>query len=198
MSQALHIGFEPIEYDPARQFLRSAPHMLDIDDLVAAFVHVLAHEGGTAHRCSAIDCDAQPILLIEAPPGADNVLRNDPIVTFSIEMYDDESLIVAVATPEPPDRDRKARLHTLTVVYATHLLTLIEAQDDKLRTGLLTDIERHCLRLMLTGSSYLDIGEELDLSAPAVGIYLRRAAARLGTLSVAEAGAIAAARGLLN
>jgi len=62
----------------------------------------------------------------------------------------------------------------------------------------LTPREITCLKYRLTGRSMLDIGIDLDCSAPAIEMYLLRAARKLGVASEAQAAARAAAMGLLS
>lgn len=198
MSQLLHSGFDEIAHEPAPAFLGMAPDILDIDELVEAFGVALARENATGHCCMAIDADGRQVVLTQSDDGGRPTTDRDFAVTFSMDMPDDEPLILTITSAEPPDRHRLARLHLLAVVYANHVVTLIEARDDALPVGSLTPIERHCLQLVLAGLSYLDIGDELQRSAPAVGVYLRRAAARLRAGSVREACVIAMDQGFLD
>jgi len=198
MSQLLHSGFDEITQEAARAFLRMAPDMLHIDELVEAFGVALAQENAIGHCCMAIDADGGQVVLTESHHAGRAAMDRDSSVTFSMDVADDQPLILTIISPEAPDRHRLARLHLLAVVYTNHLVTLIEAEDDVLPVDCVTRVERHCLQLALGGLSYLDIGEQIDRSAPAVGVYLRRAAARLHANSVREACAIAMDRGLLD
>ncbi len=191
MSQALHSGFDQITDNSVRGFSRAASMALDLDKLIVAFGDALAQEQATGHRCFAVDGNGERILLSQSRTTRHGLRKDVFTITFSVEMPDDEPLIVEVDCPEAPDRHRRARLHVLAVAYATHAAILIEAQDDDSRTGSPTPTERLCLLSLVDGLSYLDIAERLNVSAPAIGVYLRRAAARFGVASVREACAIA-------
>lgn len=201
MSQALHSGFDRMERDPPRSFPSMAPDILDIDALVGAFADALVQERATGHCCTILDQHGRPVVLTHSQQASTMIGKSDSFVTFNIDMHDDQPLVVTISSPEPPDRLRRARLHALAVVFAAHAVPLIEAQEDgadAVPAGSLTPVERHCLRLLVGGLSYLDIGDQLDISASAVGVYLRRGAARLGVSSALEACTIALGRGLLT
>lgn len=198
MAQLLHSGFDEGARDCARAFLRLAPEMLDIDALIDAFGAALGQEQATGHCCTATDGDAQQVVLSQSGDAGCALAGQGHCVTFPIDLPDDDSLSVTIFCSAPPDRHRLARLHLLAVVYANHVATLMEAGDEDALTGALTPVERHCLQLALAGLSHMDIGEQLDRSAPAVGIHLRRAAARLNAGSVREACTIALDRGMLH
>ncbi|MCE7797100.1 helix-turn-helix transcriptional regulator [Sphingobium sufflavum] len=197
MSQALHSGFDRIAPDPAGTFVRVAPLLLDLPALVAAFDAALALEDARGHRCFVLDGDER-LPLTQSPDRIVGEAASD--TTFRIAAPDGETLLLIIDCAESPDRSRRARLHLLATVYAAHVVPLIEVEetDGPTQDDALTARERECLRLLLTGLSHLDIGDALDLSAPAVGIHLRRAAARLGAGSPLDACAIALARGLLT
>ena len=107
--------------------------------------------------------------------------------------------MVRLAAKAPVNRQRRARLHLLATLYALHVLPLLEAaEDDQRANETLTQLEHDCLSLAISGTSGLDIGERVELSAPAVGILLRRAAGRLGAGSFTEAATMALAGNLIS
>jgi DNA-binding CsgD family transcriptional regulator len=201
MSQLLHSGFDETARDAARAFLRMAPDMLYLGELVEAFGAALAQENAIGHCCMATDAEGRPVVLTRSDDAVHATPDRDGSVTFSIAMPDDEPLTLTIVSPEPSDRHRLARLHLLATFYAHHVVPLIEADDEEKEArpfGSLSPVERQCLQLACAGLSHLDIGEQLDCSVPAVGIYLRRAAARLHARSAREACVIAMDRGLLD
>jgi DNA-binding CsgD family transcriptional regulator len=196
MAQALHSGFERIEHDRQESFAHQAPAILELDRLVEVFEAALAREGATGHRCFALDGDGMPVLLTQS---ARMPLDGSTSVHFTIDIArDDQPLLLTIDCPDALDRHRRSRLHALAVIYAAHVVPLIEAEDAEAQAQAPTPAECQCMELLMAGLSWLDIGERLDVSAPAVGVYLRRAAVRLGASSPAEACAIAMTRGLLN
>ncbi len=201
MPQALHSRFANGGHDPALTFPQMAPDILDIDELIELFGEALAGEGATGHRCFVLDADGGRILLTQGGQDGEQVSKWLPnrrrLISFDIESADGEPLLMTIDLPKTPDRRKLARLHMLAVVYTAHAVPLIEAEDREPPAPLLTPTERQCLQLVVAGLSHLDIGERLDRSPAAVGLYLRRAAARLGAPSTMEACTIALARGLL-
>lgn len=197
MSHALHIGYEPITVDPARHFLRDAPGILDLDELVAGFGQAIAAELAVGHVCCVVGEDGRLYPAFGDTPALADRADDDGIEVIAVEAPDGTPLAVLIATVTPIERRRLSRLRVAANIYATLAVTLLEASDEAPAEGL-TTIERQCLSLTLAGQSYLDIGETLDRSAPAVGVHVRRAMARLGTSSVAEAISIAASRGMIS
>ena len=151
-----------------------------------------------AHLCCVVDHEGRLIPLVGDDPQLANqsITRDD--IDFTVEAADGSVLVVRLAARAPVDRQRRARLHLLATLYALHVLPLLEAAEDDLRASeALTQLERDCLGLAVLGTSGLDIGERVELSAPAVGILLRRAASRLGAGSFTEAAAMALAGNLI-
>ncbi|MET0362228.1 MAG: hypothetical protein ABW048_10825 [Sphingobium sp.] len=200
MAQALHSGFERVGYDRRESFAFQAPAILQLDRLIELFEAALAREGATGHRCFVLDGDGTPLLLTQ---GAHMPLAGSPSAHFTIDVAgDDQPLLLTIDCTEAIDRHRRSRLHALAVIYAAHVVPLIEAEDAEAQAQAQaqapTPTECRCMELLMTRLSWLDIGERLDVSAPAVGVYLRRAAVRLGASTPAEACVIAITRGLLT
>ena len=201
MAQALHNGFDVKARDATRHFLRAAPGLLDIGDLLSAFDDALARETASGHCFFAMAEDGAVLPLTGDAAlidGVDVARAGGAVLTFPLESADGESLALMIALPEFPDRERQARLHAIAAVYAAHAPALLEAKRESVQPGTLGLLERRCLALATAGWSGLDIGESVDLSPSAVGIYLKRAAFRLGASSITEAGRVAALRNLLN
>ena len=195
--QPRHTGFDRIDGAVA-DFSVLAPTCLYIHELLDHFIGALVLEGVHAHLCCAVDDDGCLLPLVgDAPQLASQDNRRCDI-DFPMESADGSALLVRLDAGGPVDRRKRARLHLLATLYALHALPLLEAaEDDQRASETLTALERDCLGLAVLGSSGVDIGESVDLSVSAVGIVLRRAAARLGAGSFAEAAAVALARKLI-
>ena len=197
--QPQHTGFDRIEADAVAGFTVLAPTCLYIHDLLHLFTEALVAEGVQGHLCGVADQEGHLLPLVGDDPqlAIRSTTRDD--LDFTIEAADGSALVVRLAASGPVGRKKRARLHLLATVYASYALPLLEAGEDALGAhDTLTPLEHDCLALAIAGSSGLDIGERFELSAPAVGIVLRRAAARLGVDSFAEAAAIALARNLIS
>ena len=198
MSYALHSGYEPAGKAPARNFLQDAPSLLHLDDMVAAFAAAISAHQGYAHICCAIDEDGNLLPLFGDAPELATDVGGQLVESIEVETMEGEPLIVLVACRSPFDHMHLSRLRILAVMYASHAITLFDAADEEPIDSPITAIEQTCFSLTLTGWSHLDIAERLDRSAPAIGIHMRRAAARLGVSTIAEASAIIASRGLIS
>jgi len=197
MSYALRIGYEPVVGNPARQFLDNAADMLDLDALVDGFASAIAVERAGAHMCCAVEEDGGLYPLFGDMPELADRMGAAGVEAIEVEAPDGTPMVVLIAVAASIDRRQLSQLRLAANIYVTHGVTLLEAADDEPAEGL-SLTERRCLSLTLSGWSHLDIGEQLERSAPAVGVHIRRAMARLGAASVAEAVSIAAARGMIS
>lgn len=197
--QPRHTGFDGVEVDEAACFTVQAPACLYIHDLLQLFIEALVLEDVHAHLCCVVDHEGQLLPLVGDDPQltSQSATRHD--IDFTVDVADGSELVVRLAAKAPVDRQRRARLHLLATLYALHVLPLLEAAEDDLRaSGALTKLEHDCLSLAVSGTSGVDIGERVELSAPAVGILLRRAADRLGAGSFTEAATMAMAGNLIS
>lgn len=165
-----------------------APTCLYVHDLLQLFQEALVLEDVSGHLCCVADEEGRLLPLIG---DALHLLDEGPArdaLDFPVACADGSTLVVRLAARAPLERHRRSRLHLLATLYALHVLPLLEASEDDLRARATpTPREQDCLGLTASGLSGLDIGERVDLSVPAVGILLRRAAQRPGAGSIAEA-----------
>jgi DNA-binding CsgD family transcriptional regulator len=197
MAQALLSNHESVSIDPVGDFVRAAPAVLQLDDLVDAMSAALFAHQATAHCCCVIDEDGTLTPLF----GDDLTLATSTgrnRIEIETETANGEPLLLLISTRAAVDRKTLSTFRMLAALYATHAINLFDAVDEIPADGQITATEQKCFSLTLAGWSYLDIAEHLDRSAPAVGIHLRRAAERLGVSSVAEASVIVASRGMLS
>lgn len=196
MAHAQHIGFEEAEIGTAAGFAAIAPATLYIEDLCRLFAEALSDEGTRGYMCCIVE-DGRILPLVGDDSGLAGARVERDHLTFETEGPDDSLLMVRLAADGPVQPGRRARLHCLAMLFAVHALPLIEATDEPRGDAVLSDREACCLRLAMAGQSYPAIGDHVSLSAPAVGVLIRRAADRLGAASFAEAVAVAAQRRLL-
>lgn len=178
-------------------FHGDAAACLSLDRLTTLFVDALAIEGVTGHSCCAIDESGEPVPLFGDSP---MLAGSACAATISLETAGGEPLAMWL-TPAAAltDRDARARLRLLATVAAGAGVPLLEAVDAEHAAATApTAIERQCLGLTLAGWDRIDIADRLDRSPEAIGVHLRRAAARLGVATVAEAVAAASRRGLIS
>lgn len=197
MGQALLRNHEPVSIDPVGDFVRTATAALHLDDLVEAMSAALLAHQAPAHCCCIVDEDGTLTPLF----GDDLALATSPgpnRIEIETENANGEPFVLLISTRAAADRKTLSTFRMLATLYATHGTNLFEAIDVIPETGQITATEQKCFSLTMAGWSHLDIAEHLDRSAPAVGIHLRRAAARLGVSSVAEASVIVASRGMLS
>lgn len=196
MAHAQHIGFEREEAGTAAGFAAIAPSTLYIDALCRLFADALNDEGVSGYMCCVVEDGAvSPLVGDDLALGGNRVERDH--LAFEADGPDDSLLLVRLAINGPVQPGRRARLHCLAALFAVHALPLIEAADESRGDNVLSDREATCLRLAMAGQPYPAIGDIMSLSAPAVGVVIRRAADRLGASSFAEAAGIAAQRNLL-
>lgn len=198
MSYALHRGFEQTRVDTVGEFPQAAQECLHLEELVEAFARVIVRYHGIGHYCYAIDEDGVWLPLCGDTPALTKAGHGDRIEIIHADTAGGEQLAILIALSTDADRQRLSTLRLLSTLYATHAITLVEAHDELLHDGQITPIEEQCVSLALAGLSNLDIGEQLDRSATAVGIHIRRATAKLAVSSVAEACAIMASSGLMS
>jgi len=197
MAQALLSNHESVNIDPVGDFVRDAPSMLHLEQLVEAMSAALFAQRVTAHCCCAADEDGTLIPVFGDDLSLATSIGRDRI-EIETETADGEPLLLLIATRAAVDRQTLSTFRLLAALYATHGVNLLDARDDMAAHGQITPIEQKCFSLTMAGWSHLDIAEHLDRSAPAVGIHLRRAVERLGVSSIAEASVIVASRGMLS
>jgi DNA-binding CsgD family transcriptional regulator len=175
----------------------AAADCLSLARLSALFAAALAAEGVDGHLCCAIDAAGDPVPLFGdswalAGAGDAAALPFESAAGEALAMY----LTPAAALT---DRAARARVRLLCVVAAAAGVPLLEAEDaEDAGARHPTSVERTCLGLTLAGWDRIDIADRLMRSPEAVGVHLRRAAARLGVDTVAEAVALASRRGLIS
>lgn len=198
MSYALHRGYEKTRADLVREFPQAAQECLHLEELVEAFAGVIARYHGIGHYCYAIDEDGAWLPLCGDTPALTKAGHGDQVEIIHVDTPGGEQLAIVIATSIDVDRQRLSTLRLVSTLYATHAVTLVEASDELLHDSQITPIEKQCFSLAMAGLSNLDIGEQLDRSATAVGIHMRRATAKLAVSSIAEAIVIMASRGLMS
>ena len=192
MSYALHRGFDQTGADLVGEFPRAAQECLHLDNLAEAFARAIVRDHGIGHYCYAIDEDGAWLPLCGDTPALARAGHGDRVEVIHVDTAGGEQLAILIALSTDIDRQRLSTLRLLSTLYATHAITLVEANDELLHDGQITPIEKQCVSLAMAGLSNLDIGEQLDRSATAVGIHMRRATAKLAASSIAEACAILA------
>lgn len=198
MSYALHRGYEQTSADLVSEFPQAAQECLHLEKLVEAFARVIVRYHGIAHYCYAIDEDGAWLPLCGDTPALTKAGHGDRVEIIHVDTAGGEQLAILIALSTDVERQRLSTLRLLSTLYATHAITLVEANDELLDDAQITPIEKQCFSLAMAGLSNLDIGEQLDRSATAVGIHMRRATAKLAASSIAEASAIMASRGLIS
>ena len=198
-------------------FMAAAPQALSVNVLVAAFTKAIAAERCVYHACCAVAPSGELLPLFGnnlalgdgarwlngglVPPPQPNPTLPElyALEAFPVELSDGEARVVLIGGPVASiERERRSRLNALATVFAGRGALLMEAEDAGAASNEPSAIERECLGMLLAGWSFLDIGEHFDRSAPAIGIHLQRAAAKLGVDSPTEAVAAASRRGMIT
>lgn len=187
MSYALHQGYEKTRADLVREFPQTVQECLHLETLVEAFARVIVRYHGIGHYCYAIDEDGAWLPLCGDTPALTKTRHGDRVEIIHVDAAGGEQLAILIAVSADIDRERLSTLRLVSTLYATHAITLVEANDKLLHDAQITPIEKQCFSLAMAGLSNLDIGEQLDRSATAVGIHMRRVVAKLAVSSIAEA-----------
>lgn len=197
MSVAVAISRPAASPPDAARFHASATECLSLSSLTMLFAVALAAEGIDGHLCCAIDAAGGSVPLFGDSPA---LAGAGDAAAVPLESTAGEALAMYLSPAAALiDRQARARVRLLCVVAAGAGIALLEAEDaEDAGARSPTAIERTCLGLTLAGWDRIEIADRLMRSPDAVGVHLRRAAARLGVVSVAEAVAAASRRGLIS
>lgn len=158
-------------------FANMARDILFLDDLVACFTEAVSLEGGVGHRCFGME-QTQRRYLVGSDGGCVDLARvaGLDLVSFPITGWDEKPYYVEIylypgfLTPE-----RRASLHTMSVLYVSRAIALLDVSEDNDDVELTAD-EKYCLEeSQKNGRCYLDIGEDLGRTAQGVHVLLQRA-----------------------
>lgn len=159
----------------AADFIANVDTSLTIESLVARFSEALGLQAAS-HGCYEICEGDRRYLFGEAGwSGPIALPKLLPVETFPITGWDEKQYEVEIRLVAPlENRDERANLHAMAVLYLCRGIALLDARDDMDDAGL-TRAERFCLDRRQDGWCDLDIAEALDRSVHAVKVHIQRA-----------------------